>query len=104
MSPPQSDAFKKAIADSKKLTAKPSNEQLLQLYALFKTGTGEDFAKAPAPSMFDIKAKAKKNAWKAIVDEGISAEEAQERYVELVEALKEEHGYDENKQPEAVGS
>jgi hypothetical protein len=28
----QSDAFKKAVVDSKKLTSKPSNEDLLELY------------------------------------------------------------------------
>jgi hypothetical protein len=32
MSAPQSDAFKKAVVDSKKLTSKPSNDDLLELY------------------------------------------------------------------------
>lgn len=32
MSVPQSEAFKKAVTDSKKLTSKPSNDDLLQLY------------------------------------------------------------------------
>jgi diazepam-binding inhibitor (GABA receptor modulating acyl-CoA-binding protein) len=32
MSAPQSDAFKKAVDDSKKLTSKPSNDELLELY------------------------------------------------------------------------
>lgn len=32
MSVPQSEAFKKAVQDSKKLTSKPSNDDLLQLY------------------------------------------------------------------------
>lgn len=32
MSAPQSDAFKKAVSDSKKLTSKPSNDDLLELY------------------------------------------------------------------------
>jgi len=35
---------------------------------------------------------------------GITAEQAQERYVELVEKLKVSCGYDENKEPEAVGN
>jgi diazepam-binding inhibitor (GABA receptor modulating acyl-CoA-binding protein) len=104
MSVPQSDAFQKAVVDSKKLTAKPSNDELLELYALFKVGTGEDIAKAPAPGMFDLKGKAKKNAWQKVVDEGITADAAQGRYVTLVESLKEKLGYDENKEPEAVGA
>lgn len=30
--PAQSEAFKKAVVDSKKLTSKPTNEDLLELY------------------------------------------------------------------------
>lgn len=35
MSTPQSEAFKQAVIDSKKLTSKPSNEDLLELYGAF---------------------------------------------------------------------
>ncbi|KAK2614038.1 hypothetical protein N8I77_000898 [Diaporthe amygdali] len=96
--------FDKAVADSKKLTSKPSNEELLDLYALFKIANGEDIASAPAPGMFDLKGKAKKNAWQKKVDEGVTADQAKEQYVALVEKLKTQYGYDENKQPEAVGN
>ncbi|KAL2148510.1 hypothetical protein VTH82DRAFT_2064 [Thermothelomyces myriococcoides] len=100
----QSEAFQKATVDSKKLTAKPTNEELLDLYALFKVGTGEDFDKAPQPGMFDLKGKAKYNAWKKAVEDGITPEQAQEKYVALVEELKKKYGYDENKVPENVGN
>ncbi|KAM5348170.1 hypothetical protein ACJ41O_007994 [Fusarium nematophilum] len=136
MSAPQSEAFKTAVEDSKKLTQKPGNDELLELYALYKVGTGEDFSQATAPGVFDLKAsfssplptapffraatpngrrasgltqrllkqgKAKYNAWKKIAEEGISPEAAQEKYVALVESLKEKYGYDANKVPEAVG-
>jgi len=43
MSAPQSEAFKKAVADSKKLTSKPSNDDLLQLY-------GKPFPLSHSPS------------------------------------------------------
>lgn len=45
--------------------------------------------------------KAKRNAWAEKKD--LSADDAKKQYVELVEKLKKEYGYDENKQPEAVG-
>ena len=48
--------------------------------------------------------KYKYQAWQKLVDEGVSASDAQERYVKLVESLKEKYGYDENKEPEAVKS
>jgi len=40
----QSEAFKKAAEDSKKLTAKPENEELLSLYGTQPTAvlTGEE--------------------------------------------------------------
>ncbi|KAL2278565.1 hypothetical protein FJTKL_14307 [Diaporthe vaccinii] len=97
-------SFEKAIADSKKLTSKPSNEELLDLYALFKIANGEDISKAPAPGMFDLKGKAKKNAWQKKVDEDVTQDQAKEQYVALVEKLKAQYGYDENKEPEAVGN
>ncbi|KAI1141924.1 putative fatty acid binding protein [Hypoxylon sp. FL0543] len=99
-----SPAFAKAQEDSKKLTSKPSNDELLELYALFKVGNGEDFGKAEKPGMFDLKAKYKYQAWQKLVDEGVTAEVAQDRYVKKVEELKEKYGYDANKVPEAVKS
>ncbi|KAF1737636.1 Acyl-CoA-binding protein [Beauveria bassiana] len=109
-----SAAFKKAAEDSKKLLAKPSNDELLELYGLYKVGNAEDISSAPAPGMQlgqssrapwrRVQGKAKKNAWQKVVDEGISAETAQERYVALVEQLKTKYGFDENKVPDAVGN
>jgi diazepam-binding inhibitor (GABA receptor modulating acyl-CoA-binding protein) len=48
--------------------------------------------------------KAKKNAWQKFVDEGNTPDQAQEKYIAKVEALKESCGYDANKEPEAVGA
>jgi diazepam-binding inhibitor (GABA receptor modulating acyl-CoA-binding protein) len=52
----------------------------------------------------DTQGKAKKKAWQKVVDEGITSDEAKERYVKLVESMKEKYGYDADKVPEAVGS
>lgn len=109
--PPQPDsnefimsaAFQAAVVDSKKLTSKPSNDDLLELYGLYKVATGEDISKAEIPGIFDLKGKAKKRSWQKIVDEGLTPEQAQERYVTLVEKMKTTYGYDADKVPEAVG-
>jgi diazepam-binding inhibitor (GABA receptor modulating acyl-CoA-binding protein) len=37
MAPAQSEAFQKAVVDSKKLTSKPSNEDLLEIYGASQT-------------------------------------------------------------------
>ncbi|GKT45618.1 putative acyl-CoA-binding protein [Colletotrichum spaethianum] len=104
MSATQSEAFKQAVIDSKKLTAKPGNDELLELYGLYKVSTGEDISKAPKPGMFDLKGKAKQGAWQKVVDEGVTPELAQEKYIALVNTLKDKYGYDANKEPEAVGN
>ncbi|KAG9231407.1 acyl-CoA-binding protein [Amylocarpus encephaloides] len=97
-------AFDAAVVDSKKLTSKPSDKDLLELYALFKVAHGEDIEAAPKPGMFDLAGKAKKNAWAAKVDAGLTVDQAKEQYVALVEKLKESCGYDADKVPEKVGS
>ncbi|EXJ92187.1 diazepam-binding inhibitor (GABA receptor modulator, acyl-CoA-binding protein) [Capronia epimyces CBS 606.96] len=99
-----SAAFTKAAEESRQLKAKPSNDELLELYALFKVANGEDFSKATAPGMFDLKGKAKHKAWQKEVDAGTTAADAEKRYVELVGKLKEKYGFDPSKAPEAVGS
>ncbi|KAI2607099.1 acyl-CoA-binding protein [Hypoxylon fragiforme] len=99
-----SPAFTQAQEDSKKLTSKPTTDDLLELYALFKVGNDEDFSKAEKPGMFDLKSKYKYQAWEKVINEGISPEEAQQRYVKKVEELKETFGFDANKVPEAVKS
>lgn len=87
--------FNKAVTESRHLKAKPTNDELLQLYALYKQGTQDPpIEKAEVPGMFDLKAKAKKRAWQMLVDEGISPEEAQTQYVALIEKLKEAYGFD----------
>jgi acyl-CoA-binding protein len=48
--------------------------------------------------------KAKYKSWKKLSEEGITVDEAKERYVKKIEEMKETYGYDANKQPEAVGS
>lgn len=42
MSAPQSEAFQKAVVDSKKLTSKPNNDQLLDLYGKFSLSKPAD--------------------------------------------------------------
>ncbi|CRK17783.1 hypothetical protein BN1708_003061 [Verticillium longisporum] len=71
---------------------------------LFKIGNGEDIRQSPSPGMFDLKAKAKRSAWQKETDAGTTAEQAQAKYVELVNGLKKSHGYDADKVPESVGA
>lgn len=79
--------FQKAVAESKQLDQKPSNEVLLQLYSLYKQATEGDTTDDKAPSNpFDFIAKAKYSAWEN--QKGKSKEDAMKGYVNLVEKLK----------------
>ncbi|KAJ9625082.1 acyl-CoA-binding protein (ACBP)/diazepam binding inhibitor (DBI)/endozepine (EP) [Taxawa tesnikishii (nom. ined.)] len=94
MPAPQTDQFKKAVENSRKLKQKPTNDELLQLYGLFKQGTQDPpIDKSPQPGAFELKEKAKRKAWQKLVDEGVEPKDAQKKYVELVNSLITKYGY-----------
>lgn len=78
------DDFNAAVIRSKELTQRPSNQDLLNLYALFKQATEGDVT-GERPGGFDFKAIAKFDAWGE--RKGISREKAMEDYVVLVNSL-----------------
>ncbi|KAK4629233.1 Acyl-CoA-binding [Fulvia fulva] len=84
--------FTKAAEDSKKLKQTPTNDELLELYALYKIGNAEDFEKATKPGMFDLKGKAKYSAWEKEVKAGTTAADAQTKYVAKVKELQGKYG------------
>ena len=78
--------FEEAIADSKNLSEKPSNDVLLQLYSLYKQGTTGDVNTEPPSNPFDFVNKAKYDAWVSL--KGKTKEAAMQEYVDLVNKLK----------------
>ncbi|GAM90249.1 hypothetical protein ANO11243_082910 [Dothideomycetidae sp. 11243] len=65
----QSPEFKKAVEDSRKLKAKPTNDELLE-------------------------EKAKRAAWQKLADAKMSPQDAQKKYITLVNSLKDKYGYE----------
>jgi diazepam-binding inhibitor (GABA receptor modulator, acyl-CoA-binding protein) len=80
------ELFEKAVAESKSLAQKPSNDILLQLYSLYKQGTEGDVQGDAPSNPFDFVAKAKYNAW--LEQKGKSNEAAMQEYINLVAQLK----------------
>ncbi|MBT3222503.1 MAG: acyl-CoA-binding protein [Proteobacteria bacterium] len=78
------EQFNDAQQRVKQLTKRPSNEDLLNLYALFKQGTTGD-ATGKRPGMMDFKGRAKFDAWAA--KRGNSLEDAKKEYIALVDRL-----------------
>lgn len=76
--------FEQAVVRSKELTKRPSNEELLQLYALYKQATEGDVT-GERPGGFDFKGIAKFDSWEEL--KGKSKEQAMAEYVALVDKL-----------------
>ncbi|KAF1813328.1 hypothetical protein P152DRAFT_473060 [Eremomyces bilateralis CBS 781.70] len=79
-------------ASNIKFNSHPTNEEKLDMYAHYKVGGGYDLATAEPVGTFQFEEKAKRRAWQALVDTGISAEDAQKKYVEIVEGFKAKYG------------
>ena len=82
--------FTKAAEDVKKLTERPTDQELLDLYGYFKQATVGDI-NTDRPGMFslDLKGKAKWDNWNS--RKGLSKEDAEKKYVELVKTLMEKY-------------
>ncbi|MFD2245871.1 acyl-CoA-binding protein [Pontibacter ruber] len=76
--------FESAVERTKTLTERPSNDVLLQLYALFKQATEGD-VNTERPGGFDFKNIMKWDAWARL--KGKNQEEARAEYVQLVNKL-----------------
>lgn len=82
------DDFNAAVATSKELTKRPSNEELLELYGLYKQATEGDINEE-RPFGFDFKAIAKWQAWES--KKGVAKEQAMQDYIKLMAQLKENY-------------
>ncbi|XP_063729616.1 acyl-CoA-binding protein-like [Symsagittifera roscoffensis] len=80
-----SEAFNKAAEDVKNFTSRPTDQELLDLYALFKQATVGD-VNTSRPGIIDFKGKAKWDAWEKI--KGMSKEDAEQKYISMAEELK----------------
>ncbi|SCU80577.1 LAMI_0B03026g1_1 [Lachancea mirantina] len=83
-----SQAFEAKAEAVNKLPTTPSNEELLELYGLYKQATVGDNDK-PRPSGFNFKDKYKWDAWDKV--KGMSQEDAEQKYIALVESLEQKY-------------
>jgi acyl-CoA-binding protein len=76
--------FEKALKDVKTLTKRPSNDDLLTLYALFKQATDGDVS-GSRPGMLDMVGRAKYDAWAKL--KGATKDSAMQKYIDKVKSL-----------------
>ena len=77
--------FEAAAKDSKNLKTRPSDEDMLRLYALYKQASVGDVT-GDRPGAFDFVNRAKYDAWARL--KGTDTDKAMKSYVDLVERLK----------------
>jgi diazepam-binding inhibitor (GABA receptor modulating acyl-CoA-binding protein) len=78
------EQFLQASKRVQTLKAKPSNDILLKLYALYKQGSEGD-VNGERPGGFDFRGAAKFDAWSKV--KGMAGEEAKQQYIDLVDSL-----------------
>lgn len=77
--------FEQAAVEARQLPDRPDNDTMLQLYSLYKQGAEGDVS-GEKPGFFDFVGVAKYEAWEKL--SGLDADEAKQRYIDLVESLK----------------
>jgi diazepam-binding inhibitor (GABA receptor modulator, acyl-CoA-binding protein) len=86
---PLADDFDSAQHRVKALKATPTNDDLLELYSLYKQATVGDVG-GKRPGMLDFRARAKFDAWAA--RRGMDKTAAMQSYVALVARLASKYG------------
>jgi len=82
--------FQAAVdAVSNKINKTLSNDELQEIYGLYKQATVGDI-NTSRPGMLDFKGKAKWDAWNG--RKGMSQDEAKQKYIDLAKQLEEKHG------------
>jgi len=77
--------FEAAAADVKKFTKKPTDEELLELYGLYKQVTVGD-NNTSQPWAVQMEARAKWEAWEK--NKGVDKKAAQQKYIDVANKLK----------------
>jgi acyl-CoA-binding protein len=80
--------FKDAVERSSDITQKPTNEELLKLYSLYKQATEGDVT-GDRPGGFDFRGAAKYDAWAD--EKGRDKGDCMQEYINLVDTLIEKY-------------
>ena len=81
-----SEEFLKAAEDVKKLSYRPSDNSMLELYGLYKQATNGDCTATKAADTMSYLVQKKWDAWNQL--KGLSKEEAEAKHIALVDLLK----------------
>lgn len=80
-----SELFEKKAQEVNNLPTKPTTDELLKLYSLYKQATVGD-CNTERPGVFNIKDRKKWDSWNALKGT-LTQEEAEKQYIEFVDEL-----------------
>ncbi|KAL1285628.1 Acyl-CoA-binding protein [Trichinella pseudospiralis] len=83
--------FEEVAEQVRRLKSRPADDELLELYALYKQATVGD-ASGEKPGMFDFKGKSKWESWKKI--KGMSKIDAMNEYIKKAKQIINKYGTD----------
>lgn len=83
------EEFNRAAEEVKILKTQPANNEILEIYGLYKQSTVGD-VNISRPGMLDFAGKSKWDAWNG--KKGLSKEDAMKAYIALVEEMKAKYG------------
>ncbi|KAM7383495.1 hypothetical protein PAMP_003141 [Pampus punctatissimus] len=81
--------FEKIAEDVKKMKTRPADQELLDLYGLYKQAVVGDI-NTDRPGMMDLKGKAKWDVWNS--QKGMSKDDAMSAYVALAKEVISKYG------------
>ncbi|XP_015666688.1 acyl-CoA-binding domain-containing protein 7 [Protobothrops mucrosquamatus] len=81
--------FETVAENVKKLKSKPTDDELKELYGLYKQATVGDI-NTECPGMLDLKGRAKWEAWN--LKKGISKEDAMKAYISKANEMIQKYG------------
>ncbi|XP_020633632.3 acyl-CoA-binding domain-containing protein 7 [Pogona vitticeps] len=81
--------FDNAAENVRKLKTRPTDDELRELYGLYKQATVGDI-NIDCPGMLDMKAKAKWEAWN--LKKGLSKDDAMKAYISKANGMIEKYG------------
>ncbi|XP_063159651.1 acyl-CoA-binding domain-containing protein 7 isoform X2 [Candoia aspera] len=81
--------FETAAENVKKLKSKPTDDELKELYGLYKQATVGDI-NIVCPGILDLKGKAKWEAWN--LKKGMSEEDAMKAYISKANEIMQKYG------------
>ncbi|CCF58983.1 hypothetical protein KAFR_0F03870 [Kazachstania africana CBS 2517] len=84
-----SQEFEEKAKAVQNLPNKPSNDELLKLYSLYKQATVGDCNTERPTGLLQMKDKSKWDAWNKL--KGLSPEDAEQQYIDLVNELSKKY-------------